>query len=153
MPANGLQVFFYESFPIECLDFIHVSISGGSPGGMPEEEFDRLVKSIKTQGLINPILVEDDNTRLKVQLGNNRIWARKKLGHDTIKTILITKNSKPAPLPGFLPIPLHQFDATMAIIHPGDKLYEKSPYVRNIRGAFRQTNDPAEWTHTMNSTE
>lgn len=153
MPANGLQVFFYESFPIECLDFIHVSISGGSPGGMPEEEFDRLVKSIKTQGLINPILVEDDNTRLKVQLGNNRIWARKKLGHDTIKTILITKNSKPAPLPGFLPIPLHQFDATMAIIHPGDKLYEKSPYVRNIRGAFRQISDPAEWAHTMNSTE
>lgn len=153
MPVNGLQVFFYENFPIERLSFISLSISSGSPGGMPEEEFSRLVKSIRDQGLINPILVEDDNTRLKVQLGNNRIWAVKNLGHDTIKTILITKNSKPAPLPNFFPIPLHQFDATMAIIHPGDKLYEKSPYVRNIRGAFRQVNEPAIWTHGIHSTE
>jgi hypothetical protein len=146
MPANGLQAFFHPNCPIERLAYFKIPIDGDTQtGGMPEEQFKKLVASIKKEGLINPILIEDDNFKLKVQLGNNRIWAVKHLGKETIKAIVITKNSKPCPIPNALPIPLHQFKATMELLHPGDKLYEKSPYVKNILGAFRQIDTPANW--------
>lgn len=141
MPINSLRAFYYESFPIEKLTYFDVpeSRTGGvKSGGMAKQQFDKLVASIESEGMINPVFVEDDNVCLRVQLGNNRVMAMKQLGHDNVRAVVVTKGGKGPPAPGAEHIPLHKFDAVMKRIHPGDTKYRGCSYARNIRKAFRQ---------------
>ena len=119
-------------------DFPESKTDGVKSGGMKKEEFEKLVVSIKENGLTNPVFVEDDNVCLRVQLGNNRIHAMKQLGHDHIKAVVVTKGGKDAPAAGAQDIPLHKFEAFMSRVHPGDTKYRDCPYARNIRGTNRQ---------------
>lgn len=144
MRINGVCVYYYESFPIEKLDYFDIPperTGGHRTGGMGVKEFNQLVESIKTEGLINPVIVEDNNTSLKVQLGNNRCMAMKELGYDTIKAVVSTKNSNPAPEPGAMPIPVQHVDYWMKELHPGDEKWIKTAYLRQVRSSFRQV-DP-----------
>jgi hypothetical protein len=148
MPINGLQAFYYEAVPIDELDYFDIPeqrTGGVKTGGMQPKAFAALVESIKQNGLTNPVLVEVDVNNKKVQLGNNRCVAMKTLGYDSIKAVVITKNGIKAPFPNAKPIPPQNFDATMRVVHPGDEKYITCPYVRNLRGSFRQEKEPAEW--------
>jgi len=141
MPINGLRPFYYERFPIAMLDYFDVPTkrTGGiKTGGMGAEEFTSLVESIKTNGLINPIIVEDNNTSLKVQLGNNRIWALLALGETHVKAIVITKNCKGAPYPGAEEIPIQYFESRVMQLHPGDETWRKSYYAKLLISSFKQ---------------
>lgn len=147
MPVIGVQAFYFENFPIDLLDYFDIpeSRTGGiKTGGMDASEFEQLLSSIKEKGLINPIIVEDDNTYRKVALGNNRCVAMKELGYSTIKTIYCTKNSKQPPVAGGKGIPADKVDATLRVIHPGDDKYTDCPYLKNLR-RHPQSTEPADW--------
>lgn len=145
MRLSGLRAFYFEAFPIDKLSpyDIPVSRTGGvKTGGMGAKEFQKLTSSIAEKGLINPVIVEDDNTKLKVAMGNNRVWAIKTLGGTHIKAIVITKNNNPAPEPGDEEIPLKYFEDKMKTLHPGDMTWKHSPYARQIRRHNRQLKTP-----------
>lgn len=147
MPINGVQAFYFEEFPIDELNYFDVppeKTGGVKTGGMSAKAFQKLLDSIKEEGLINPVIAENDNSKTKVQLGNNRCVAMKKLGYNTIKTVYCTKNGNKPPHPGGKPIPADRVDATMRIIHPGDTKYITCPYLRNLRRHY-QSKEPAEW--------
>lgn len=147
MRINAVQAFYFDDFPIDMLDYFDIpeSKTGGvKTGGMGASEFERLVSSIKEKGLVNPIIVEDDNTSRKVQLGNNRCVAMKQLGYDTIKTIYCTKNGKSPPMAGGKSIPADKVDATLRVIHPGDNKYTGCNYLTNLR-RHPQSTEPADW--------
>lgn len=147
MRINAVQAWYFEDFPIELLDYFDIpeSRTGGvKTGGMSPKKFQALKDSIQDKGLINPVIAENNNTRTVVQLGNNRCIAMLQLGYDTIKTVYCTKNGNPPPVAGGLPIPADKVDATMRVIHPGDKKYIRCPYLRNLRRHY-QSDEPAEW--------
>lgn len=147
MPVNGVQAWYFEAFPIELLDYFDIpeSRTGGvKTGGMSPKKFQALKDSIQQEGLINPVIVENDNFRARVQLGNNRCIAMMQLGHDTIKAVYCTKNNNLPPVKGGKPIPADKVDATMRIIHPGDTKYIRLPYLRNLRRHI-QSDEPADW--------
>ena len=147
MPINGLRAFSYEAFPIEKLDYFDIPVSrtgGRKTGGMSPKKFDELLENIRTNGLINPVIVEDDNTSLKVALGNNRIIAMKELGHDHIKALVITKNCNPAPAKGFVDIPPQYLECRMKKLHPGDDKWAQTRYCRQMRTSFRQQEEPTD---------
>jgi hypothetical protein len=147
MPINTVQAWYFDNFPINLLDYFDIPenrTGGVKTGGMQPHRFQALKESIEQEGLINPVIVEYDNTRAKVQLGNNRCIAMLQLGHDTIKTIYCTKNGVLPPVPGGKPIPADKVDATMRVIHPGDTKYIRLPYLRNLRRHV-QSDQPADW--------
>jgi hypothetical protein len=147
MRINGVQAFYFDDFPIELLDYFDIpeSRTGGvKTGGMGPKEFEKLCASIKEKGLINPVIVEDDNTFRKVQLGNNRCIAMKQLGYDTIKAIYCTKNGNGPPVAGGKAIPADKVDATLRVIHPGDQKYLTCPYLKHLR-RHPQSKEPADW--------
>lgn len=147
MPINGVQAWYFENFPIDLLDYFDIpkSKTGGvKTGGMSAKAFQKLLDSIKENGLVNPVIAENNNTRVVVQLGNNRCVAMKHLGHDTIKTVYCTKNGVRPPVGGGYPIPADKVDATMKVIHPGDTKYITCPYLKNLR-RHPQSKEPAEW--------
>lgn len=136
MRYNGFKAFYYEALPIASLSVFDVPEKDGvKTGGMSAKKFLSLVDSIESKGLINPITIEDGR-RLTVQIGNNRVWAVKQLGHTHIKSILFSKElDKPE---GGIEIPLKFLEHQMKILHPGDNTWMLCQAARYLRRAVKQ---------------
>lgn len=136
------KAYWYEELPISLLDPFDVPeerTGGVKTGGMKAEEWDPLLASIKEKGLINPIMVEDDNTSLKVAIGNNRVWAMKHFGATHIKAVIFTRSKTSDQMPpGGIFIPNNFFVHQMEKLHPGDKTWEKCYSAQRVaKSAFQ----------------
>ncbi len=132
----GYKAYYYESLPIDILDAFDVPEKEGiKTGGMASKKFLDLVSSIESKGLLNPIIVEH-GVRLKVAMGNNRIWAMKHLGYSRIPVVLFSKES-PRPEGGEL-IPTKFLESRMKKIHPGDNTWIHSQAARMLRKSCLQ---------------
>lgn len=142
MALNNLKAWWYEAIPIELLDPFDVpeeKTGGIKTGGMKANEWDPLIKSLKKDGMINPIMVEDDNVSFKVAIGNNRVWGMKSLGETTIKAIVMTRGREAHSMPpGGTLIPNNFFLCQMNKLHPGDETWKKSRYASKIAGSILQ---------------
>jgi hypothetical protein len=132
----GYKAYYYESLPIDTLDAFDVPERDGvKTGGMSAKMFLKLVSSIEKKGLTNPIIVEHGR-RLKVAMGNNRVWAMKHLGHTHIPVVLFAREvSRPD---GGELIPTKFLESRMKKIHPGDNTWIHSQAARMIRKSCRQ---------------
>ena len=112
---------------------------GVKTGGMQADEWDPLLKSLREEGMVNPIMVEDDNTSFKVAIGNNRVWGMKALGETTIKAVVMTRGKQEQNMPsGGIPIPNNLFVYQMGILHPRDDTWKKSRYAAKISKSVLQ---------------
>lgn len=136
MRWQGFKAYYYESLPIDILDAFDVPEKEGiKTGGMTATKFLKLVESIKNKGLLNPVIVEHGK-RLKVAMGNNRIWAMKYLGHTHVPVVLFAQEQT-RPEGGEL-IPTKFLEARMKKIHPGDNTWIHSQAARMLRKSCRQ---------------
>ena len=134
MAYDNLKAWWYESFPIELLspfDIPESKTNGVKTGGMKEKEWIPLINSLKEEGMVNPIIVEDNNSEFKVAIGNNRVWAMKSFGDTTIKAIVITRGRTNIP-PGGIHIPKNIFVHQMKLLHPKDETWRKSAFATKI---------------------
>lgn len=136
------RAYWYESIPIELLDPFDVPeerTGGIKTGGMKGEEWESLVSSIKEEGLANPIMVEDDNTSLKIPIGNNRVWAMKQLGETHIKAVVFTRSKADHQMPpGGVRIPNNFFVYQMKKLHPGDETWKKCISAQRVASSAYQ---------------
>ena len=132
----GFKAYYYESLPMDILDAFDVPEKEGvKTGGMSAKMFLKLVTSIEKKGLINPIIVEH-GLRLKVAMGNNRVWAMKHLGHTHIPVVLFAQE-RSRPEGGEL-IPTKFLECRMKKLHPGDNTWIHSQAARMIRKTCKQ---------------
>jgi hypothetical protein len=143
------KAYYFESFPIKelmFLDFTHMHVDGIKTGGMKKEAFLSLTDSIRSEGLINPIIVEvDSGPRFRIAMGNNRAEVVKQLGEDFIKALVFFNCTQPTPELGEC---THIFDtdleAFMEEKHPGDETWKKSAWADRLLKfvASRQQDKP-----------
>ena len=126
------------------------TINGTTTGGMGEKKFLGLKESIKNEGLINPIIIENDQ-RFRIAMGNNRVEAMRQLGHDHIKAVVIIKGAKDL-LPGHQLIPNHCFESFMGEIHPGDDLWKHSQWAKRVLRSAVQVSSTSKTTASGFST-
>ena len=142
MSLSNLKAWWYESIPIDLLETFDVpadKTGGVKTGGMKPDEWDPLIQSLKEEGMVNPIMVEDDNTSFKVAIGNNRVWGMKALGETTIKAVVMTRGKQEINMPpGGIPIPNHLFAYQMGKLHPRDETWKKSIYATKITKSVLQ---------------
>ena len=142
MSRHNLKAWWYEALQIDLLDPFDVpeeKTGGIKTGGMKPAEWEPFFASVKKHGLINPIIVEDDNTSFKVAIGNNRVWAMKALGETTIKAIVITRSKVQSQMPeGGVFIPPQIFVHHLSKVHPGDDTWKKSGAALWIAKTTRQ---------------
>jgi len=136
MRWQGYKAYYYESLLISTVNAFDIPEKDGvKTGGMSAKNFLALVESIRKTGLWHPIIVEDGK-RLKVAIGNNRVWAMKYLGHTHIPAILFTK---PASRPdGGELIPTKFLEDRMKKLHPSDNTWIHSQAARMLRKSCRQ---------------
>ena len=136
MAFDNLKSWWYEALPMDLLDPFDVPeerTAGVKTGGMQPKEWDPFIQSIKEEGMVNPIMVEDNNTSFKVAIGNNRFWAMKALGETTIKAVVMTRGKTATQMPpGYTVIPNNLFVYQMGKLHPKDETWKKSLYAQKI---------------------
>jgi len=142
MRYHGYRAYFHDNL---CFDDIEVfdlpEKEGVKTGGMSKEKFLELVDSIKEKGLINPLIVEK-RKGMKVELGNNRVWALRQLGYTHAPAVIFSRQFE-APANAQL-IPTQFLDSKMKKLHPGDDTWKKSPIGKRLLKAATQLEAPEE---------
>lgn len=134
------RAYYFEELPIarlQIIDFSHMHFGDIRTGGMTAEKFIALKDDIRKNGLINPIVVEVDAgfpPRFRIAMGNNRTEAWSQLGNDTIKALVICKQTPP-PLDDlgeyeFIDHP--DLEDFMSTVHPGDGSWKKCSWAQRM---------------------
>lgn len=138
----GYAAFYYEAFPIDKLARVEFPlIEGTQTGGMKLNTFLELKENIGENGLINPIIVENDK-RFRIAMGYNRVEVMRQLEHTHIKAVILVHGIK-AMEPGHEGIPNRFFEERMGVIHPGDETWRKSQWATRVLKSCRQENEEA----------
>lgn len=139
----GYAAFYYEAYPIDELFRRKIPLKEGKQtGGMGLAEFEALKKSISTEGLINPIIVERGRTDM-IAMGFNRVEAMEQLGNSCIKAVVLVQGVTHM-LPNHIGIPNRFFEHRMKSLHPGDELWRKSQWaLRVLRSCRQEIEEPA----------
>ena len=127
----GYAAYYYDAFPIEKLTrHKQPTFKDVKTGGMSPVNFLKLKESIKDEGLINPIIIEQDQ-RFRIAMGHNRVEAMHQLGHTHIKAVLLVRGIM-AMQPGHENIPNRFFEERMGSLHPGDETWRASQWSKRV---------------------
>ena len=133
----GYAAYYYEAFPIEKLARLKLPLyKGMKTGGMTYEAFLQLKESIENEGLINPIIIERDQT-YRIAMGHIRVEAVEQLGYTTIKAVLLVQGIKIMQT-GHKSIANRFFEEDMHSLHPGDNTWRKSQWALRVLKSCRQ---------------
>ena len=133
----GYAAYYYEAFPMDKLVRWKLPTYGDlKTGGMGRKEFMALKESIENDGLINPIIIEQDQ-RFRIALGHNRVEVMYQLGRTHIKAVLLVKGIK-IMLPEKRSIPNRFFVEQMKTLHPGDETWRLSQWAKRVALSCRQ---------------
>jgi hypothetical protein len=136
MRYHNYRAYFHNSL---CLDDVEVfdvpEKEGIKTGGMSKEKFLELVSSIEEKGLINPLVVEKRKV-MKVQVGNNRVWALRQLGHTHAPAVIFARQFE-APANAQL-IPSRFLESKMKKLHPGDNTWKITPVAKRLLSSTLQ---------------
>ena len=133
----GYAAYYYEAFPMDKLvRWKAPTYADLKTGGMGRKEFLALKESIENDGLINPIIIEQDQ-QFRIAIGHNRVEAMYQLGHTHIKAVLLVKGGKHM-LPGKIGIPNRFFVEQMKSLQPGDETWRLSQWAKRVVGSCRQ---------------
>jgi hypothetical protein len=144
------KVFYYDQFPLKRLDmkkFTHMLHNGTQSGGMKEDDFLKLKKNIKENGMTNPIVVEvGARNYCYISIGNNRAEVMEQLGETHLAAILVFRTNTPLPEDGDCTrIDPEKLVEELAILHPSDDTWKMSHWIDKLLKDVRNQTYPHPW--------